>query len=233
MALQPGAEERRLRLGLGSNAIGQLGDGTINNQRNTPVEVSDLSDVQAIAAGLVHSLALKNDGSVWAWGRNAEGQLGDGTNDFFRSTPVPVSALSDVQDIAAGESYSLALKNDGSVWAWGLNGNGQLGDDTNIDSNTPVQVSGLSDVQAIAAGGHHSLALKNDGSVWVWGFPENSTTPVQMSGLSGCVAIPAAMACTPSPCGRVYGAPDQGRVQEKRLEELRESRRKPDVQEPR
>jgi Regulator of chromosome condensation (RCC1) repeat/HYR domain len=104
---------------------------------------------------------------------------------------VQVSGLSGVQAIAAGESYSLALKNDGSVWAWGRNGNGQLGDGTNAQSNTPVQVSDLSDVQAIAAGGHHSMALRDDGSVWVWGFPENSNTPVQVSGLSDVQAIAA------------------------------------------
>jgi alpha-tubulin suppressor-like RCC1 family protein len=185
--------------GWGSNAAGQLGDGTISNQRNTPVQVSDLSDVQAIDAGTVHSLALKNDGTVWAWGRNAEGQLGVGTFDFFYTTPVQVSNLSDVQAIAAGDRYSLALKNDGTVWAWGSNDEGQLGDGTSTSSNTPVQVSGLSDVQDIAAGGFHALALKNDGTVWGWGrnvegqlgdgTNTQSNTPVQVSGLSDVQAV--------------------------------------------
>jgi hypothetical protein len=188
--------------GWGSNAAGQLGDGTISNQRNTPVQVSNLSDVQAIDAGTVHSLALKNDGTVWAWGRNAEGQLGVGTFDFFYTTPVQVSNLSDVQAIAAGDRYSLALKNDGTVWAWGSNDEGQLGDGTSTSSNTPVQVSGLSDVQAVAGGWSHSLALKNDGTVWGWGRNAEGqlgdgtnnysyNTPLQVSGLSGVQDIAA------------------------------------------
>src|SRR5215212_5092057 len=173
----------------GGNELGALGDGT-NTDSNTPVQVSDLSDVQAVAGGGLFSMALKDDGSVWAWGSNAVGQLGDGA--FNQSnTPVQVSGLSGVQAIAAGESYSLALKNDGSVWAWGTNEEGQLGDGTNTQSNTPVQVSDLSDVQAIDGGGIHSMALKNDGSVWVWGYPENSNIPVQVSGLSGVQAIAA------------------------------------------
>lgn len=93
----------------------------------------------SVAAGGVHSLALKDDGTVWAWGFNDTGQLGDGTTTD-RNTPVQVSALSDIAAIAAGYDHSLALKSDGTVWAWGYNYDGQLGDGTTYNRNIPVQV---------------------------------------------------------------------------------------------
>jgi hypothetical protein len=107
--------------------------------------VSALSGITAIAGGGFHSLALKNDGTVWAWGANAQGQLGNGTNTDS-NVPVQVSTLSGITAIAGGAYHSLALKNDGTVWAWGYNGTGQLGNGNNTDSNVPVQVTGLCQV---------------------------------------------------------------------------------------
>ncbi len=117
-----------------------------------------------IAAGYEHSLYLGNDGSLWAWGSNSSGQLGDGTTTR-RYTPTQV--LTGVAAIAARYFHSLALKTDGSLWAWGANWDGQLGDGTTTDRATPTPV--LTGVDAIAAGNDHSLALKTDGSLWVWG----------------------------------------------------------------
>ena len=104
-----------------------------------------------IAAGDTHALALLADGTVVGWGRNAEGQIGDGTVTQ-RTTPVEVALLSDVMAIAAGGSFSLALKDDGSVWSWGDNAQGQLGNGTTTDRSSPDQVAGLSDIVQIAAG---------------------------------------------------------------------------------
>ncbi|MBK9401485.1 MAG: choice-of-anchor D domain-containing protein [Bacteroidetes bacterium] len=156
------------------------------------------SGVIAIAAAVPHSLFLKNDGTVWATGFNAKGQLGDGTTTQ-RSTPVQVSGLSSITSITGGTDHSLFLKNDGTVWATGWNGYGQLGDGTNTDKTTPIQVSGLSGITAIESGWNHSLFLKNDGTVWSTGRNNygqlgdgtntNRTTPVQVSGLSGIIAI--------------------------------------------
>ena len=161
-------------LAWGLNSSGQLGDGTrTKTDSNTPVPVSGLTEITAIAAGESHTVALKNDGTVWAWGLNSSGQLGDGTGTKTDSdTPVKVSGLTGIiTAIAAGGSHTVALKSNGTVWAWGNNGYGQLGDGTMADSDTPVQVSGLTGIKitAIAAGESHTVALKSDGTLWAWG----------------------------------------------------------------
>ena len=157
-----------------------------------------------IACGAYHTIALKSDGTVWAWGANQAGQLGDGTHidntDIIHAgIPVQVSSLSGVTAIAGGRDHTAALKSDGTVWAWGYNYYGQLGDGTTTNSYTPVQVSSLSGVTAIAGGYYHTIALKSDGTVWTWGNNDigqlgdgttnNRLTPVQVSGLSGVTAI--------------------------------------------
>lgn len=198
----------------GFDGQGQCGQGTTAASRPSPVQVKNLQDVVAIAAGGAsvsgspwqvagHALALKENGEVWAWGRNNNGQLGDGSTTD-RATPVKVLNISDVVAIAAGGSaidyanfggHSLALRRDGTVWAWGLNNHGQLGDGTATNQTTPVQVVGLTDVVAIAAGRFHSLARKKDGTIWAWGYnaygqlgdgtTTDRLTPTQVSGIDG------------------------------------------------
>lgn len=107
-----------------------------------PIQVSGLTGVKAIAADAAHTAVLKEDGTVWTWGYNYYGQIGDGTTTD-RLTPAQVSGLMDVKAIAAGDSHTVAVKEDGTVWAWGYNYNGQLGDGTTTDKLTPVQVNGL------------------------------------------------------------------------------------------
>jgi len=152
------------------------------------------------AAGNSHSLILKNDGTVWGWGNNLYGQVGDGTL-AQRGVPVQVKDLKDVIRISAGNDHSLALKSDGTVWAWGSNGYGQLGNGTSNNSSTPVQISGLTGVVSIGGGAYHSIALKSDGTVWGWGRGDygqigNGTTsaaqkPTQVYGLTDVIAIAA------------------------------------------
>jgi alpha-tubulin suppressor-like RCC1 family protein len=158
----------------GGNWGGQLGDGTLTD-RDVPGQVAgaggagNLSDITAVAAGWDHSLALKSDGTVWAWGSNYAGALGDNTTTN-RSFPVRVQGgLTTVDAIAAGSGFSLALKHDGTVWAWGANWSGQLGDNSRTDKKLPVQVSGLTGVKAIASGANFGLALMADNSVKAWG----------------------------------------------------------------
>ena len=151
----------------GWNPDGQLGDGT-NKDRRTPVQVQNSSGIMAVSnGGCNYSLALREDGTVWAWGKNENGNLGDGTYEN-RGTPVQVSGLNGVMAISAYHN-SFALKKDGTVWAWGNNSIGGLGDGTTTHRNAPVQVQGLDGVTAISAGSAHTLALRNDGTVWAWG----------------------------------------------------------------
>jgi alpha-tubulin suppressor-like RCC1 family protein len=169
------------------------------------VRTADYGITGTVAAGAHHTLALKSDGSVWAWGRNDQGQLGDGTQTQ-RTSPVAVTGVSDVVALAGGLSHTLALKRDGTVWAWGLNSNGQLGDGTTTRRLTPVQTSVLTQIVAIAAGDWHSLAIKKDGTLWAWGLNNsgqlgdgtlnNRLTPYQVASPTGVSAVAAGAAHT-------------------------------------
>jgi alpha-tubulin suppressor-like RCC1 family protein len=160
-------------------------------------------DVKGIAAGGSHSVVLASDGSVWVWGSNSEGQVG---NRAFASTPAPsqVYGLSGVIAISAGFAHTLALRSDGTVWAWGRNSEGQLGDGTNTNRAIPVQVLGLSGIMAVAAGSAHSLAVDREGTVFAWGSNHsgelgdettaNRSTPGRVHGLPSITAIAAGQA---------------------------------------
>ena len=157
--------------GVGENEYGELGDGTNNVDRTTPVPVATLvGALNQISTGYYHSVALKGDGTVWTWGYNGYGELGSG-NTTNRPTPFSVAGLTNVVGVAAGNYHTLAVKSDGTVWAWGNNSYGQLGDGTTNSRTIPVQVVQLTNVIAVAAGqDSFSLALKSDGTVWGWGY---------------------------------------------------------------
>ena len=195
----------------GNNFSGQLGNGTTATDHTVPVQVPGLAGVMAVASGEMHSLAVKSDGSVWAWGNNSVGQLGDGTTTSH-SSPKQVPGLSGVVAVATEWGFgsaaglignSFALKSDGSLWAWGNNIFGQLGDGTYTNRSSPVQVPGLSGVVAVATGNYITFAVKSDGTVWAWGdnssgqfgldptITSHSTTPVRVPGLTGVVAVAA------------------------------------------
>ena len=119
------------------------------------------------ASGTDYTLALKSDGTVWAWGVNGEGQLGDGTNTD-RLLPIQVPGLTGIVQVVSGGRSSLALASDGTVWSWGSNSNGLLGAGKENDgfSSTPLHLKGLTNVIQIVAGTYHSLVVKSDGTVW-------------------------------------------------------------------
>ena len=187
----------------GANRYGQLGNGTTTT-RLVPTPVSGLgSGVEAIATGSQHTCAVTTGGAVLCWGRNAYGQLGDGTTTD-RWTPTPVSGLSNgVTAIAAGASHTCALTTDGAVTCWGYNVYGQLGNGTTgTPQKTPTAVIGLESggAAAIAAGWNHSCVVTTGGAAKCWGDNsfgqlgdwtyENRLTPTQVYGLgSGVAAI--------------------------------------------
>ncbi|CAK0781577.1 RCC1 repeat-containing protein [Gammaproteobacteria bacterium] len=195
----------------GSNAQGEMGNGKTDDQ-GTPTAVPGLPPIQAMAGGAGYSLALARNGTVWAWGSDVYGQLGnhhacgispDGDEGQSCLSPRQITGLEGVVAVAAGNSHSLALKQDGTLWAWGDNTFGQLGDGTTMNRETPVPVAGLPAIRAVSAGFGHSLALDRDGKVWAWGSNGygqlgNDTTddtahpkPVQVASLNGVVALAA------------------------------------------
>jgi alpha-tubulin suppressor-like RCC1 family protein len=188
----------------GNNTNGQLGNGQTGGYKNVPIQVNNLNSAIAIAAGQNFSLALKADGTVWAWGSNNIGQLGNGFNGpgTDQNIPVMVVGLNNIVAIAAGGSHGLALKSDGTVWAWGSNQAGQLGNGTTTFNNAPSKVMGgflypyilpFTNIKAIGAGnlysrntdGENSSALSAGGIVYSWGsnssfqlgIGNTSTTP--------------------------------------------------------
>jgi len=182
----------------GGNAFGQLGDGTTTSH-TVPAPVSGLTDVVDLHTGREHAVALRSNGSVVTWGSNQMGQLGIGSTGGMRASPVAVPNLSGVTMVSTGHYHSLALRADGTVWTWGYNFAGQLGDGTTTTRNAPVRVSGTRTYQYVAAGRDMSYAIATDGSVWAWGLnadgqlgdgtTANRSTPVRVGDLTGVVQV--------------------------------------------
>lgn len=197
----------------GDNRRGQLGNGSTTNSI-APVAVSNLNNVIAISANNKTSLALKSDGTVWTWGRVYRNGT-QGAETYNATTPIQVNNLTNIIAISAGygtdvgedllnqdhRNFNLALRKDGSVWAWGSNINGELGDGTATDRATPVRVINLNEVKSISAGGNHSIALRNDGTVYLWGLNDKgqlgdgtdfqTCTPKKVDDLSNIIMISA------------------------------------------
>ncbi len=203
----------------GNNAFGQLGNGTTEDAY-LPTQVIDATGFGVfegaidIACGAGHTLILSSDSTVWTYGSNRYGELGDGTSTgYWTPNPLPrqvigpdsVGYLTGIIAIACGDTHSLALKSDSTVWTWGANWWGQLGDGTTSESATanpiPRQVVGtsgvgyLTEVIAIEGGNRHSMALRSDGTVCMWGAnwygtlgdgtSVDTNTPVFVVGIGG------------------------------------------------
>jgi alpha-tubulin suppressor-like RCC1 family protein len=141
----------------GNNWAGELGFASADGSR--PGRALGLDGVTAISAGASFSVALRSDGTVWAWGWGPLGQIGDGTRADARREPTRVAGLTGVVAIASGLFHSMAVKGDGSVWTWGYNHEGQIGDGTQVDRLAPYQVPGISNAVAVAASYESSFAL--------------------------------------------------------------------------
>ncbi|HEY4181078.1 MAG TPA: hypothetical protein VGM90_29745 [Kofleriaceae bacterium] len=159
----------------GSNIMGQLGDDTTKTP-TAPVAVKGLTNIVQVSSGMQYAVALRKDGHVLVWGKRNGGVMGDGKDEGEVHTPQEVPGLDGVKEIAAGYHHVVALKTDGTVWAWGENGAGQIGiGSAGANVVHPVQVPGLADVVHVAAGFNaqgSSGALTSDGRVWVWGSNE-------------------------------------------------------------
>lgn len=153
----------------GNNYFGQIGDGTTTRRTELTLPITGNSGWKKVSCGANNTSAIKTDGTLWAWGLNNYGQLGDGTA-INKSSPVQnILTGNNWNQVASGYEHTLAIKTDGTLWAWGRNDYGQLGDGTVIDRSSPVQLPGNT-WQKISAGNKHSAAIKTDGTLWLWGY---------------------------------------------------------------
>jgi alpha-tubulin suppressor-like RCC1 family protein len=176
---------------MGENDYGQLGDGDDTFEaKNTPTRVGTGTNWASVATGWYHAVALKTDGTLWAWGYNGEGQLGDGTLED-KNIPTRIGTATNWDYVSSHGYHNAALKDDGSLWTWGYNYYGALGDGTLEDKNVPTRIGTATDWALVSAGGYyHTVALKDDGSLWAWGdnsygalgdgTEDNSYVPIQI-----------------------------------------------------
>ncbi len=184
----------------GYNGEGNLGKGTVGGWDPTPAEVPGISNARAVAAGYYHSLVLLEDGTVKGFGRNLEGQMGDGTTGNYRPSPITVPGLTNVRALRGGAFHSFAILQDGTARGWGDNG-GKLGDGTTNRNPVPLQPLDVGTISDIACGYYHTLFLRADRTVWVTGwnaygelgprpYPE-PLKPLPVRGISNAIAIGA------------------------------------------
>jgi alpha-tubulin suppressor-like RCC1 family protein len=154
----------------GSNLFGRLGDNTTTS-RSSPVSVvGGFTDWCQVSGGILHSIGLRQNGTVWAWGSNGSGRLGDATTTSRTSPVSVVGGFTDWCQVSAGDNHSLGVRENGTAWAWGLNTSGRLGDATTTSRTSPVSViGGFTDWCQVSAGGSHSLAVRTNGTAWAWG----------------------------------------------------------------
>ncbi len=208
----------------GSNAAGQLGDGSTTN-RDIPTVVSSVTNALDLSAGGSHTCAVLSSGVVRCWGSNSASQIGDGTTTN-RLAPTVVSGLSGAVKVSAGGSHSCAVLGDGTARCWGSNSAGQIGDGSTTNRTTPVVVSGLAGATGISAGSAHTCAVLGDGTARCWGRNDagrlgdgtTSTrlTPVAVSGLTGVVVLSAGgthtCAVLENGTARCWGNNDDGQI---------------------
>jgi alpha-tubulin suppressor-like RCC1 family protein len=152
----------------GGNFDGQLGIGSTVDRTNAPQRVVGDAHWMAVSAGFVHTLALREDGTLWTWGSADGGRLGTGTTlDAF--SPQAVAGNATWKAVAGGGDFSVALRNDGTLWTWGWNNYGQLGNGSNSMEAVPRMIDTNTTWRTITAGYNYAMALREDGTLWTWG----------------------------------------------------------------
>lgn len=161
--------------GWGLNSGGLLGDGTVVN-RSSPVQIGTLGGWIKVSTGTSHTLAIRSDRSLWAWGNNTSYQLGDGTN-VSKSSPIQIGSNYNWESVTAGFSVSGGIKTDGTSWAWGSDTAGATGRGfvyaTNVSRSSPVQI-GEDSWRSVRATRYSAVAVRNDGTLWAWGVGSSS-----------------------------------------------------------
>ena len=155
----------------GWNSYGQLGDNTTSNKSSPVQTIAAGTNWKLVSCGQDQTAAIKTDGTLWLWGRGIAGQLGDNTI-VGKSSPVQtIAAGANWQQISSGDSFIGAIKTDGTLWTWGSNAFGQLGDNTTVSKSSPIQtISGGTNWNQVASGGNSIGAIKSDGTLWTWGY---------------------------------------------------------------
>jgi len=172
----------------GYNNNGQLGDGTIVS-KSSPIQIGALTDWAVISQCQYTCHAIKTDGTLWSWGSNLYGQLGLGDQGAttHRSSPTQVGSDTNWSNVKDGTYHTIAVKTDGTLWSWGRNLEGQLGDGTIVSKSSPVQIGALTDWSDEIAGSElTSHAVKTDGTLWSWG----NNTDLQLGLTGGAVNSP-------------------------------------------
>ena len=175
----------------GYGANGRLGLGNITDY-SSPKQVGAYANWLKVAGGGEHTLAIKTDGTLWAWGNGTDGRLGDGNAFTTLNSPVQIGSLTTWSKITGGAYHSVAIKTDGTLWSWGFNSQGQLGDGTIASRSSPVQIGALTTWSKVAGGSQHTLAIKTDGTLWSWGYNilgqlgggSTRSSPVQVGSLT-------------------------------------------------
>jgi alpha-tubulin suppressor-like RCC1 family protein len=154
----------------GLNSYGQLGDSTVVN-KSSPVQVGALTTWKQVVAGNFFTFAIRNDGTLWAWGWNTAGQLGNGavSTTVYYSSPIQVGALTTWKQVAIGYYHTAAVKVDGTLWTWGYNNLGQLGNGNITSYSSPIQIGTLTNWKQVACNDWNTYAIKTDGTLWAWG----------------------------------------------------------------
>jgi len=145
----------------GDNTFGQLGDST-NTMRSSPIQIAGtwVDIATGGGAGNGFCIGTKSDGSLWSWGYNGFGALGDNATGVHRSSPIQIGSMTDWFMLSASEYHAAAIKTDGTLWVWGYNGSGQLGLGDNVSRSSPSKVGSLTTWKSIACGEFHTVAIK-------------------------------------------------------------------------
>jgi alpha-tubulin suppressor-like RCC1 family protein len=153
----------------GQNNDGQLGLGAAPLSGVIPTQIESEVSWDKISNGFQFSVAIKSDSTLWSWGRNGQGQLGQGQGIFSRNIPFQVGSGNNWSEVSAGGEFVIAIKHDSTLWSWGSNSQGTLGIGAGGNQFTPIQVGSDNDWVKISSGTQHTLALKADSTLWSWG----------------------------------------------------------------